>query len=129
LFHLYQTFSLFNANFETSTLHLKHTKNVRFKMMVNFKAFFQSKKSVQLEPSQGDCEGTWERRRQTTLLWIRRPLLHTLTETENGRIVCVNFINILRANFFVWTLFWQLFSSYMCIEKAARMTFVWKMCT
>jgi N-acetylneuraminic acid mutarotase len=35
----------------------------------------------------------------------------------------VNFINILRTNFtykfFVRTLFWQLFFSYMCIEKAA----------
>jgi len=38
----------------------------------------------------------------------------------------VNFINVMRANFFVRKLFRQLFSSYMYIEKAATTTFVWK---
>jgi len=41
----------------------------------------------------------------------------------------VNFIYILRTNFFIQTLFRQLFSSYMYLEKAAEMTFVQKICT
>jgi len=31
--------------------------------------------------------------------------------------------------FFLSTLFWQLFSSYMYVIKAAKMTFVQKICT
>ncbi len=30
---------------------------------------------------------------------------------------------------FAQMLFWQLFSSYMYEEKAAKMTFIWKICT
>jgi len=40
----------------------------------------------------------------------------------------VNFINILQNKFFVQTSFWQLFSSYMYVEKAAETTLVWKIC-
>jgi len=40
-------------------------------------------------------------------------------------ITGVNFINVLHTyGFFVQTLFWQLFSSYMYIEKAAETTFI-----
>jgi hypothetical protein len=41
----------------------------------------------------------------------------------------VNFINILLANFLYEHCFGQLFSSYICIEKAAETTFVQKNCT
>ncbi len=40
----------------------------------------------------------------------------------------INFTNILHTNFFVQTLFWQLFCSYMYVEKAAETTFVQKIC-
>jgi len=41
----------------------------------------------------------------------------------------INFINIIRTIFFVQTLFWQLFSSYMYLLKAAETTIVQKICT
>jgi hypothetical protein len=41
----------------------------------------------------------------------------------------VNFTNILRTNFFLHILFWQLFSSYMYVVIVAKTTFVPKICT
>jgi len=40
---------------------------------------------------------------------------------------CRQFHQYFKYKFFVQTLFWQLFSSYMYIEKAAKTTFVQKM--
>ncbi len=41
----------------------------------------------------------------------------------------VNFINVECENFLYERWFWQLFSSYMYVVKAAKMTFVRKICT
>jgi hypothetical protein len=54
-----------------------------------------------------------------TLLYKKAALKIKLTPV-------VNFINILRTDFFVPTLFWQLFSSYMYVEKAAETTLLGK---
>ncbi len=48
---------------------------------------------------------------------------------KNVENYCSQFHQHFMYEFFVQTLYWQLFSSYMYIEKAAELTFVQKICT
>ncbi len=52
-----------------------------------------------------------------------QPLIHP----QSG-LSCSQFHQHFTYNFFVRTLFQQLFSCYMYLEKAGKMTFVWKIC-
>ncbi len=50
------------------------------------------------------------------------PVNHPRRSCFVNRPPCVNFINILRTNFLYKCCFWQLFSCYMYVEKAAETT-------
>ncbi len=51
-------------------------------------------------------------------------LYHAARKMLEKSTPVVNFINILHTNFVVQTLFRQLFSNYMYVEKAGKTTFV-----
>ncbi len=64
---------------------------------------------------------------------VRRGLnlgqLGNLQDLSASTCSCRQFHQHFTYEFFVRMLFWQLFSSYMYIEKAAKTTFIQKICT
>ncbi len=64
---------------------------------------------------------------------IAKPVLKDMNEENVAKVVLYSFLEsnspTLNAPIFVRTLFQHLFSSYMYVVKAAKMTFVRKICT